>query len=939
MTNNHNNEDNVGSTVRTVIQTDGGASISNVRDVDNVVGRDQTNNYYSGLPPTWPKRDEKEYLSKLQEAFTKELQKRNWISLGKGDSEREEENPEQWDHLYIHPLLSRKEITPNRLNTNHYEATRSFIGTWEALEKEFPSPSKVGLLISDCFEGKSLLLRWILVCLAQEKSEPQEGSNLPVYISVKGYDIRNKDDLLAVAAYSCGQLRDTMQTLWHERKRRITLAIDDGDILDLSQRNRLAVAINELNKSRAGFHSIIVACRQSVNTDMLRNLLWKNLNSDPNFAEWVMLPMDDQRINEMLSKSKATEWLCELIKKDAGLRQLASRAGTLIELIRATRELGAVAPPTNRTTIYAFLVENLIYSYQASERYSYRGIKSKILAFLASRILESSEQTSLLMDDNLLRDVAQKLESLSNAYFRVRRYVPEDWNAGDMIEELSGLPVVSSEALKVGRFEFVNQIYRDYYAAMYLNDLDDRSDEWRKITKSIKEKLDVWSEALVMFSAMPTREKNNDFLSNALSEAPQMAADLWLEKGEVGITRVPQCVYIDYYRRRVSIPDSLDFPVHSTASHLRNIISSGVSPRTALQVTNAMVPLGIDAIDGLLDAAESASSLVAASSIYSLFQMGTSLALGISNPLPLLTISGDDLNFNSNGNCNVTIGDLVFAHVPRTFRAEVHARLRKIDFDPFNVNSEFELWQNPVEWFAINFFRNRLNPDWIGLAVACDAVSRYAGLIAGKARLRGGFQAIDREMTNCAINYRLLCQNIVNDLNFEDIPDLPENIPPQLIEHAKQLYLQLRFFFGRTNRSRMFTRDSRIGKQDINDVSTTYPLTLPSFSINNGESLDIPEFINASMNISAEKEIKNKQLLAIQVDKIYPGRINGAEVVSLDAEISADLCQNSQIQGVVINDVQSWNGIRVKLNIDVNKWNSSRLTGILVKSAKGVENF
>lgn len=905
-------------------------------------------NYFGGLPEKWLEQDEKEYLGNLRGIFSKEIQKRNYGLL-------DEKQNGPWDHMFVPPLLSRKDISIIQSASNSYEEkTRNVTGTWDELEKDFTG---IGLLIGDSFSGKSLLLRWIVTRLADVSKEPCQGSNLPIYVSVKGYDIRSKDDLLAIAAYSCGQLKNSLRDIWHERKRRITLVIDDGDLLELKQREQLAIAINELNNSRAHFHSIIVACRQTVGTEMLSDLLInKSLGSDPEYSEWVMLPMDDERIKDMLDRASAVSWLCDLVKKDSGLRQLISRPGTLIEMVQATRKLDPIVAPTNRAKLYAFLVENLIRNHNAaSGRYSYAGVKSKILAFLAFRVIESSMQTSLLINDGLCRDIAARMEHLSDSYSHVRRYVPRDWSADDLLAELLELPVVSSEAAKEGRFEFVNQIYRNFFAAIYLYDL---TDGWLEVQEIISLNLNAWLEILILLSAMTPKEEVNNFLNQVLSEEPEMAADLWLEKGQVGTTRVPECVQREYNRRREYLPKKVDFSVRSIMPYLRDIILSNISPDIALRAVNALMPLGVDAIDGLLDAANSPTPIVAASAVYALFQMGTGLALKTLNLPPLLTISQGGLSFNSNGNCNAQIGNLLFVRVPRTFRAEVCVRLQKIDFDPFAVDGQFELWHNPVEWFAINFFRNQVNPDeanpdeadpdeanldqvnpdWIGLAAACDAVSRCADLIAKKAKLRTGFQAIVQEMTQCSINYGLLCQYIANDLNLENTPSLPLDMPAQLIERIKQLYLQLRFFFGRVNRLRMFSRNLRFeipktGGDLYDSLSGRSPI-----SINADESLDIPELINASTNILI-KDIENTDVIAIQADTVNPGRIIGAEVASVGAKIFADSCQGSHIQGVVINNLYSWNGIRVKLNIDVDRWNSSRLTGVLVKSAEGVENF
>lgn len=706
-----------GSKVRTQVNSQGGAVFLRAVEAQTIVARDQVTQYvsYGALPIVWPMENEQRYLSRLQGEFA---------AFFRAHTEHAGSS-ENWDTGYVQPLLSYRRIAPAGTAQGE-QRTETKTGTWGHVA---PSSPHVGLLVGDTRSGRSFLLHWIVARLAG-RANGGEDSDLPVYLSLSKYPFEDARGLLDAAAFACGQQPETMREYWYSAKRQIFLAIDDADQIPNSQRDSFVRSVAALDASRGDSHSIIISCRPGNGPTSLQSTLSRVFAAQPDFAQWIMLPLDDHRFKQLLNYYGADQWLKAAIAKNERLRWLVRHPGALVDLIHATRGLYVISPPQNLAQLYQLFVDSYLFDRvepdmhdrseeERKECYHYGRVKQKLLAYLAFRILASTHQNSITIDDALCRELAKQLNALASEFSRTRRYMPDDWNVTDLLRELFDSPVVNRDAARAEQFEFTSQAYCDYYAAIYLRDI---GETWQQAGEVIRgSNLDDWTDALILLSGMPPKDTTNELFNYVLAHEPSVAADLWLEKGTVGFTKVPECVERAFYERRIIVPDLLDYSVHPSVTFFSGMVRDS-RPEVALQAVNGLMQLGIDAIDPLLDAVEIHHPLVAASAVHALFHMGRCLAGEEVGIKPLLVLADNGFVFDNMGACNATIGNLELVNVPRTMQAELKAVFRQIDFNLFDAPSTFELWHTPAAWFAIDYFKRVRRVDWIGLAAACDTV-------------------------------------------------------------------------------------------------------------------------------------------------------------------------------------------------------------------------
>ena len=625
---------------------------------------------------------------------------------------------------------------------------------------------------------------------------------------------------------------------------------------------------------------------------------------------------------------------------------------TLLDFVRATQGLHLITPPHNLAQLYQMFVDGYLFG-DANEprpavpRYHYARVKQKLLAYLGFRMLASARPNGIEIDDALCRDLAARLEGMAGEFARTRRYMPQDWNVADALQELFDSRVVNQEAARVDEFEFASPIYRDYYAAVYLHDIGDR---WQEAADAIlQSNRDDWNDALILLSGLQPREATNALLNRVLDEEPSRAADLWLEKGAVGFTKVPDCVADAFNEQRnaVVIPDSLDAVVHAAVPYLADILRESPPP-IALHALNALMQLGADAVDPLLDAAMASHSLIAASAVHALFHLGPSLALARGEPRvgsellpPLLAMDGEGFSFNNLGTCNATLGPVALVSVPRTLQAEVSAHFGSVDFDVFDVPCSFELWHPPAAWFAIDYFRRVGRVDWIGLAAACDIVVRCAGLIVGKAMRRGAaMQPVVEELSQCAIAYGHLGRCITSDLAIPCSTTGTCTAPHELVDAADQIYKELRLFFNRANRSRMLgdTGNERVDRnvavnQSVAQIAASVQaIALQELLVDVSDVADLPSVVQIDYAQTAGTISRGGELRGIHVARIAPVPFRAAEVYSLGGRLDVDTCTDAVVEGIRIDSLDNWHGLRLHLELNVARLERSRIVGIRVNA-------
>lgn len=903
----------------TQVDTHGGAAFLRSVSARTLIAGNQViqNAFYQTLPIAWPKHSEKQYLKSQRETFASLLKSRSNRPVKAG----------QWDAGFVQPLLSQRTVEVGK-DGQHEDRIATRTGTWNQMVPSYP---RSGVLVGDMHDGKSMLLRWIVADLAGRSSARKDG-DLPVYLSINQYPFTNQDGLLDTAAFVCGQQPETMRNLWATGERRILLAIDDADHIASDQQASFLSAVKALADSRKGRHSIILACRPDNGVNSLLKKATSSFLSASDFAEWVILPLDDERIQSLLTHYAADDWLTALITADERLRKLMGRPGTLADFVRATRGLSLVEPPQNMAQLYQLFIDGHLFgSAEQSEKedtqkrvpYNYRRVKQKLLSYLAFRILATQQQNSLTVDDALCRDIAARLQSLAAEFSRTRRYMPEDWNATDALSELFRSPVVNGEAATSDRFEFDSQIYRDYYAATYLHDA---GEQWPEVSEMVKKSgIEGWVDALILLSGMPATDTANKTLNSVLADDPGLAADLWLEKGSVGFTKVPDCVERDFQRKRIFVPENLDYSLHPAIDYLGGIVRD-VHPRVALQTVNGLMQLGIDAIDPLLDAVTEKHKLAAAAAVHALFRMGHSLVEGGGTVKPLINCSSGKFVLRTAGTCNATIGDLTFVDVPRPFFADVTATVNELNFDPFEADCSFELWHLPPAWFAIDHFRRVGRVDWTGLAAACSSIARCAGLIVGKALARRSLESIVEEMTQCAIKYDRLGRSIAADLNIE-WNALGVTQSPQAAEigaDAQQVYDELRLLFNRSNRSHMLNRrEIVLARSDANPA-----VAIETLQSHPDEVADLPDLIQVGFSQEAKQIRPGETLAGMRIGRIDPSAFVAAEVVSLAGRVEVEHCEGGAIEAISIGSVPNWCGIRARLELTIKSYKGGQVVGV-----------
>jgi hypothetical protein len=936
----------LGDKIGTQIDSGGGAVFLRAVEAQTIVGRDQITQYvtYGSLPIVWPQESEQRYLKRVQDEFAAHLRCRSLRAAEQGS----------WDTGFVHPLLSCRRMTRGVSGAGGQRTDETKTGVWRQLVTgEVP----VGLLVGDAHSGRSLLLRWLVADLAS-RSEAKEGSVLPIYLSLSRFPFKDAWGLLDTAAFACGQQPETMREYWYRTKRRVVLAIDDADQIPIGQRDSFLLALQQLDASRGSGHGILVCCRPGSDATSLPGELSRILATSAEFAQWVILPLDAERIQRLLDAYDAESWLKALVERNERLRWLVRLPGLLAHLVQATRGLHLIAPPHNLAQLYQLFVDGYLFggvsveqqagSTEARKRYHYGRVKQRLLAYLAFRMLASSRPSGIEVDDALCKDLAKRLEALASEFSRTRRYMPDDWNVSDALQELFESAVIDRDAARADQFEFSDTAYRDYFAAVHLHNV---GEEWQEAARLIKaSNLEDWTDVLILLSGLPPKDTTNALLNEVLAERPSLAADLWLEKGAVGFTKVPQCVERAFTDRRgaIQVPEWLDHPVQAAVPYFHRISRSS-QPEVALQAVNGLMQLGVDAIDPLLDAAETGHPLVVASAVHALFHMGPRLANDRPVLEPLLETKDRGFVLTNLGACNARIGDLALVSVPRTMQAEIKASFGQVDFDLFTADYSFELWHTPVAWFAIDYFLRIGRVDWIGLAAACDGVVRCAGLIVGKAQRRRSMEPIVEEMTQCAIAYDRLGRWIADDLTLAWPSDRAYQAPPPITESVDKCYKELRLALNPANRGRtlgaagessLVGTDSELVPVAVEQIVAEVGCEMQAvevgeLSVDGSDVADLPTLRQLTYKQNVGILSEGGRLGGIHVERVAPTPVRAVEVISLVGAVGIGHCEQAEIDGILIDSLPKWDGVRVRLELNVGNLERTRLTGIRAVAPPG----
>ncbi|MCW1967186.1 MAG: NACHT domain-containing protein [Anaerolineae bacterium] len=931
---------------------------------DVITGTVIVKNYLrrTGLVDEWNTIAEADYLARVQLEFAQGLLKQippNTENIEALIAER-----------YVPVALNR------RINEANGQSNRS--GEWEQLAI-FPC---LGLLIGDPYDGKSLLMRKIACELAKQaeadiaakKAEVER--YLPIYLPLNRYPFSSADpnELLKLAAFACGASPSAMQTYWYEQKRRVCLLIDNVD--EIPRQNgecdRFVKALTTLLNSRGGAvgpakHSIIVACRPENEAAALRTQLTNLFGGHNDYAEWSILPLTEDKIGKLLALYDVPAELGELIKADIAIRpdptaapsrywRLVNKPGLIATLGRATQGSGMSNPPRSTVELCELFVRRLVDQDEETQRlsggdkpfYAYAQVKRPVLERIAFRML-STGQNNLFLDDEFCRELAQHLDKISQTFSRIRRYLPNDWHIADFLQALQQTPIANAEAAENGYFEFASTLYRDYFAALYLDRVSGDLDAAKRqalIDSILQTGRDRWEDALIFLSDLSERRETASKLMDSIFDGPEgsaSAADLWLEKGNSQTSRIPAAVAREYYRQREFIEES-ELAVPPLAMSVARLARHH-DPRVALQAVNMLTRFGLGAMMPLLDAVGYPNPFVSASAMHALLHLGPRIAKRtVETAPPLIDIDDTSLAFNNSGAGNATIGPCVLSEVPQTFRAEVQAQLLGLDFDPFTSECSFKLWHEPTAWFALDYFKQR-QADWIGLAVACDTVKRVSALILQKALTRPDFNWLVDELDWCLNSYGRVSDRITRALKLNTGDGaIPDARLAWIWAQSDATYTDLRLLFDRINRSaqqsrkpQMMLAQAQLPEQPI--ILKEYCETCLSIDVvdvdaqrnDDDRASSLPDLRELAFTHSSS-ELLHSEFMGIQLGTLLPSVYPVAETLRLHGQIDIKQCIDSTVRGIAIHEAHGWNGIRSALSLKIQRLQNSRVEGIVVKA-------
>jgi hypothetical protein len=553
-------------------------------------------------------------------------------------------------------------------------------------------------------------------------------------------------------------------------------------------------------------------------------------------------------------------------------------------------------------------------------------------------------QNALYLDDDLCRELANEFEVLAKQFNRIRYYLPENWHVTEFLERLMSSPIANREAAQEGYFEFASTLYRDYFAAIYLQKIDDT--QWQSSAEAIKKSgRERWEDAFIFLSDLDPsgRTTSADRLMDATfggSDGAESAADLWLEKGNVLASRIPVGVTNEFFKRRQFIEEGLLSP--STTVRAVAKLGDHPDPRVAQQAVNILAKFGLSAVLPLIDLAHYPHPIVRVSALHTLLTMGMKMAhCAIESTDSLIELTDRGFSFHSNGTCNAILEPFVLVDVPRTCRAELNATFGEVDVDIFNQPCTFELWHEPVGWFAIDYFKQLNKVDWIGLAVACDTVKRCASLILQKALTRSQLLPFAEELERCILSYGRVGDRISNALKLnKDLPQMQMQTGNWLIADADNTYDELRLLFDRLNRAAVRTRAQLLGSLATpqRSMSTRSARLISQLDVETHAQDAIKTSVASLPSLHEIGFSDNMAGLAgsnypgLEIGELLPSRYRTIETLSLNGELEIGMCSDSDIRCISIQKAHGWNGVRVQQNISINKLTQSHVSGIVIKT-------
>ena len=353
-----------------------------------------------------------------------------------------------------------------------------------------------------------------------------------------------------------------------------------------------------------------------------------------------------------------------------------------------------------------------------------------------------NNQTAVACDDVLYEWMASDLGKLYKKYHRRRRVMPYDWSAEELHDELLRSPVVDMAAGRGEMLTFSKALYRDYFAAVYLEMLAVSSQEVRDLLQGFSSGeqlqplsflLEMNPEAATLFDYLP---------ATALSSATQ----IWLEDARERV-RVPETIR-NGYQQKCRIVQSVLFNLGDSALRPDQVTGlRDTNPRKRFEAVSALAELRPLPGLALLEAADDDHPFVRAVAQYALLHAG--------DPCSSLKIGFDDGHFiwHSYGGGEVRIGPLSLLRIPVPMAVDLSVSIDRLNVDPFVEDSEFAFLPMSPALFADDLFATKGAVDWLELLAYLQEIAVTTAKLTYHAESRPGLVTLAQQLSLRAAGY------------------------------------------------------------------------------------------------------------------------------------------------------------------------------------------
>jgi hypothetical protein len=789
-------------------------------------------------------------------------------------------------------------------------------GTWTDL---VTYPARI-VLTGEAGSGKTTLLLHEATRLSTQARERPD-TPVPVYLSLKAFAGGTADTLLEMAAQANHMDVRLLRELWSEPRRPICLLLDGGD--ETAYRDELIDAVVELARGAAAppgqggatmseTRSLVVACHPGPLQDRIATLR-------PEWREFLLLPLQRTDIDAMLTRFDAASLIPIL---DHRRRQVVRRPDLLAALAQSAREASPESLPRNDAEIYTLYFQH-IFS-KVGGGYDYERIKRPVLARLAYDMLRTG-QRGVPCDDSLYEWMATFLDDLYRRYHRRRRVMPHDWSAQELHDELLRSPVVDTAVGRNEMVTFSKALYRDYFAAVHLASAGATSEQARALVPILA----ASGELKPLSFVVGMDPQAATLLDTLLPASAPAAAQIWLEDGPRNVP-VPRIIRAAYEacgaKLRIGTLDASD------ADDVWAQYARHADPRRRFDAVSDLASRTPLPYAPLLDAAADEHPLVRAIAHYALLHTGNPAA-----KLELLSRDGRFL-WNSYGSGTAIVGPLKLLRLPIATVIDLEIAIDHVDFDAFNVDSEFSFVPLSSALFAAELFATRAGVDWLELLARLQQIAAASADLARCARSRTGLAPLAERFARHAADYASVGQLLAADLG---LPWQTVDPPGVDMNHsaAAETYRTLRALFSTTHQARTL-RLAHLAEDQVLDVSIsserlkgdTIGLRADDIHFRGTDDDETPNFafIKGSRRVGT---VEGGTVYGVDVDRMHGSTSELPLTLHISDETNIDEAVDAQVGAIRVHTLYGpacpW---RVRARFRMGQFANSRFCGVVVEN-------